>query len=1190
MNNKKENKMSSQQNDSFNYNEDTWTIIESYFKNKKNLVKHHIESYHNFIENKIPEILNDFSPVEIPADYDEASRKFLTKYQVNFGNIYMSKPVINENDGTTRIMYPNNARLRNLSYSAPLFCDITHRIVKLNPNNNEEEIVEFTPLMKFTIGKMPIMLQSKYCVLNEQNGKTRTHMGEGEYDEGGYFIIKGSEKIIVAQEKKRPNKIFVFEQPRKISKFSNIAEISSLEDGASIAKNVQVKLLSKEIDNVGRTIRVQINRFKTEIPLFAIFRCLGIISDKDIVQHIIYSIEDEQNKKFLELLMPSIIEASPIQSEKLALEYISSALMYKTKINADNDVKLKYVQDILLAELLPHVGESKNRKGWFLGLMVNKLLKQTMGLIQPDDRDSFINKRVETTGDLMTGLFRVHFSKMIKDLRSSIEKDIKQGRIMDLSSTLNKKIKTKTIEQGIKYALSTGNWGLKNQENKKGIAQLLNRLSYASSLSHCRRIIAPIQRSGKLTEPRKLHNSQWGYICPCESPEGGSIGIVKNMSLMTHITTGSNADIVYSVLEEEKVVYLESITASDVLIYPKIMVNGNWIGIHKNPEDLFTKLKNYKLEGIFNIYTSISWIIQEGIIEILTDPGRLCRPLYIVKNNKIQITKEIVNSINQGKLQWDDLCANLKEHKELKNGKGVIEYVDNQESDNIMIAMFEKNLLENKKTNDTYYTYTHAEIHPSMILGALVSNVPFPDHNQAPRNVYQAAMGKQAMGIYNTNFLHRLDTLGHILYYSQKPLVSSRVSSFVNSDELPSGMNPIIAIATYTGYNQEDSLIFNKSSVQRGLYASSYYRTVKAEEKRNASSLEDEKFTKPEQYYEGTVPLQLKTRKMQGNYDKLNEDGFIKEGADIKENDVIIGKVVPLKSNTEDNVKFKDSSVVYKGKEPAVADWVYSHKNSDGYNFCKVRLRMNRIPTTGDKYASRHGQKGTIGILYSQEEMPFSDTGLVPDIIMNPLALPSRMTIAHLIECAMSKIGVNLGASLDATPFTGADVNNVGKVLEKIGFHKSGKQVLYNGKTGEQIEADIFIGPTFYYKLKHMVTDKIHSRASGPYQLMTRQPAEGRSRDGGLRIGEMEKDCMLTHGSMQFLKERMYDFSDKFFIHVCKDCGFIAIVNPNENIYRCNYCEHSTGFSRIKIPYASKLFIQEMMSIGITPRIKTSNI
>ena len=1073
-------------NEIFDWEKNTWEVIDTFFKQDNILIEHHLNSFNYFMNHDLQSIVREkeFNPIKIfnKNTWNEEKQLYLETYQIEFGKIYISKPVLY--DAPNKPMYPSEARLRKLTYGANLYLDIHHKTVQIDPETGEHEITQHPTLDKFPCGRMPIMVGSKYCVLNDQNNMTKMEMGEGIYDYGGYFIVKGSEKVIISQEKKCENKICCFKTKSIQNKYSEVAEISCIHpDNPSVISPVYIKMKSKEESYGGNVIRVRLKRMKQEIPLIIIFRALNFISDKSIVELIVYNIAAESSLSIMELVKASIEEAKSIQTQKIALEYISKyitgiqSVKYKT-----NKCKLKYTFDVLCNELFPHVGESPIKKAFFLGYMVNKLLKCSIGLIKYDDRDSFLNKRVETSGDLMAQLFRAYFGKFAKELKASCEKDMLADRMSELPQNLSKKLKPNSIENDIKYALGTGNWGLKNQAKpRKGIAAVLQRLTYLGTLSNLRRVVAPIDKNGKLTDPRKLHCTQWGVICPFETPEGGGVGIVKNMSLMCQITIPSSPEVIKSCLDEMGVVGLEGVRPVDVYDSVKVFINGDWHGQSFEPNVLVRKLKTLRRQGLINPFISIAWYIQYNEIQIWTDAGRMCRPLYIVDNNKLKITNNITDDIISKNLQWKDLITiplqgvNLEDamdKDEFDDSRSIIEYIDINESDTLMIAMGQDNLFNNKRESYSFYNYTHCEIHPSMMLGVLASNIPFSEHNQAPRNLYQGAMGKQAMGIYSTAFRSRMDTMAHILHYPQKPLVNTETSKYVHSNDLPSGQMPIVAIACYTGYNQEDSLIFNQSAIDRGLFKSSFYRTYMDEEKKNSATLEDEKFCKPQKYYPNGKVF---TEKMSyGSYDKLDDNGFVKTGSYVDGNDIIIGKVTMLKDSIEGEPKARDLSTSLRSNESGIVDMTYKNSNGDGYNFVKVRVRSDRIPEIGDKFASRHGQKGTIGLTYKQEDMPFTKDGIIPDIIMNPNAIPKRMTIAQLIESVFGKVGTIAGCELDATPFRKVTVEDINDIMEKLGYKGAGTEILYNGKTGEQIKASIFMGPTFYYRLKHLVEDKQH--------------------------------------------------------------------------------------------------------------------
>jgi DNA-directed RNA polymerase II subunit RPB2 len=1053
-------------------------------------------------------------------------------------------------------------------------------------------------------------------------------------------------------------------------------------------------------------------------------------------------------------LAACIEEASSIKCQKDALEYLAKYLNitgYSKEVLYNKNQRINIVRNVLEREFLPHVGKDYNKKALYLGFMVNKLLKCFLRLKEFDDRDSYINKRVDTPGVLMANLFRQYYGKVVKDLKNLLQKEINNGgwkatnKFINVVNKVNvtKLFKSTVIDSGMRYALATGNWGIKNNKTKIGVAQVLNRMTYSSTLSHLRRINTPIEKSGKLIMPRKLHNTQWGVICPCETPEGSSVGLVKNMSLMASITISSN-----SINVKEIIVSLGTIefVPCDLKKYAKmtkVIVNGAIFGFHETPNELYNELKAMKRRGYINVYTGIVWNIYDNEISVCTEGGRCIRPLFIVDKGKLPL-----ESADTSKLIWNQLIRGND------NGEhsSVIEFLDVEEVNVSMIAMKYDDVRRGEKGGLLPINYTHLEIHPISILGVAAANIPFSDHNQAPRNCYQclweeelvlmadgskkpikdvkvgdrvvtfdnitmevsttrvidqfvketdkrvyrvktssgrsiiatydhlfmtengwtevqylqkdtcvaifdttidneylkhlqsekahshipfhlwkkqvsriyttvfvpvdsitevpncmiaditvesdnhsfiagdsfqvhnSSMSKQAIGIYASNYRHRFDTLAHVLNYGQKPLVRTKMAKILNSDTLPNGINAIVAIMTYTGYNQEDSVILNQSAIDRGLFTSTYYRTYKEQNNKNHSNGEEEFFTKPETTnVKGAKPF---------NYEKIEKDGFVMENTFVKSGDIIIGKCMPNKIGSV--MSYKDNSISMKNNEKGFVDKncyndnYFKTVNGDGYSFCKVRIRSERVPVIGDKLASRAAQKGTIGMTYRQEDMPFSGNGIVPDIIMNPNAIPSRMTIGQLMETLLGKACAAIGNCGDSTPFTDLNVETIAQILENEGIEKYGNEVMYDPRTGQQMQCDIFIGPTFYQRLKHMTTDKIHSRgSSGPIILLTRQPAEGRARDGGLRMGEMEIECNWAHGVNMFLKERIMECSDNYRMHVCKQCGFMAIANPEKNLWLCRNCKNTTNFAEIRVPYAFKLLLQEIQSMSLGTKFIT---
>ena len=1168
------------------YQKLSWKIIESYFKDKylTRLVRHQIESYNYFIEHQIQETIKMFNPVHIVSENDKTEYgQYSLEIIITFDNLQIFRPQIHENNGATKIMYPHEARLRNFTYSSQLTLDINIKIVKLYGKNLNQVETIFKKYPAIHIGKLPIMLKSNICVLKQFSYINTDITKECKHDPGGYFIISGSEKTILAQERAAENNVMCFNVKKNNNKWSWLAEIKSVPLNKCISpKQISITIATKN-NGYGHTIDINIPRVKQPIPIFILFRALGIESDKDIVHYILLNIEEKYQKKLLFGLKASVIKANEFDTQEKAFEYIMRFVMYTPiKMSKEEGFKKKceFTQNVLDNDLFPHC-ETKIQKIYFLGYMINQLLLTSYGWRKIDDRDSYKNKRIDLAGHLINNLFRNYFNKLVKDMQKQIIREINNGSWKSTNNIKNiindtniyKIIKSTTIENGIKRALATGDFGLKNTNSSKvGVAQVLNRLTYISSLSHLRRINTPIDKSGKLIPPRKLHNTQWGYICPAESPEGQSVGVVKNISYLAHITITTSDTPLMNIIKP-MITLLEESKQGNYWNCVKIFLNGCWLGITNEPEKFYKKMKDYKYKGIINIYTSIVFNIHSKEIFICNDAGRLTRPVLRVKNNSLLLNKNVCEYILSKDCDWDELFINHK------FDNSIIEYIDADEQNNSLIAMKPREIKKVEK-NGIYYHYTHCEIHPSTIFGILANCIPFPEHNQSPRNTYQCAMGKQAMGTYTTNFNDRMDKTAYVQTYTMRPLVDTRLMNIINLNKIPSGNMVIVAIMTYSGYNQEDSIIFNEGSIKRGLFSATVYHTEKDEDKNIHGDEEirckaDKKKTKGIKF---------------GNYEKLNEFGIIPENTKIENRDVIIGKVVPIKENRNDHtktIKYKDYSKIFRTNEECFIDKNYINRNGDGYTFAKIRTRTYRIPNIGDKFSSRHGQKGTIGIILPECDMPSTSDGLRPDIIINPHAIPSRMTIAQLKETLLGKVLLELGLFGDGTSFGEYPIKDICKNLQMLNYEKHGNEILYNGMTGEQLETDIFMGPAFYQRLKHMVADKAHSRNIGPMVVLTRQPAEGRARDGGLRFGEMERDCMLAHGAANFIKDRTYKCSDKYESHICNKCGMIAIYNKKKNIYLCQQCNNYTDFSKVNIPYAFKLLMQELITMNIAPRIIT---
>jgi len=1443
-----------------------------------------------------------------------------------------------------------------------------------------------TTIPNVPIGKIPIMVRSKACTLTQMPA-----VGEGtgkyecRYDPGGYFLVSGNEKVVICQDRISENRTLVFAPNGNADGLS--AEIRSMPDGVFLPPKTTSLHLSGKPNHLGRIVRLNTSFLRSEVPIFVMFRALGVETDRDIMQHIVLDTADPKMERLQTELVACADDASDTMTRDAA-----HALMLR--ILGTTGTPREYLEqperarailaNTIANDFLPHVGPCLRKKALYLGYMVRKLMRIFLGYQDYDNRDSYIHKRIDTTGVLFSNLFRQCYGKMIKEMRNMVVRELHMWRanpaaMPDVVTPMNvhRFFKQTIIESGLRYALSTGNWGVKTlgsyQSIRQGVAQVLNRMSYLSAISHLRRINTPMEKLGKLVPPRKLDNTQFGMICPNETPEGAAVGLVKNMAMSTHITINMSSAYVREVLRDLGVLFyadeayaapaasrafLREMGSTDSVA---VTVNGDILGYTKDPARVANALRHMKRTGTLSPTTAVVWDIQAGVLNVNTDAGRMYRPLHIVSGAADATGGKGAGTGGGGELaltrqlrESGESWAKFSERKYFSqfvapfsrgDDEGFLEYMDTEELNHAMIAMFPEDLLHGIKVTALPPRYTHCEIHPSLMNGVLAANIPFMDHNQAPRNCYQclwleepvlmadgatrkpirdvapgdevltmdpltqrvtyttvtfqhvspaqqpmyrvtalsgrsivvtqdhkfmtnqgwrdlrhfdaatrlviyptvdasvvaalaaapapapvapfltttnkpyadailskmgllplteaspnfmllmrvfgfmkahgikvkfpdtadgrlnkaelkrdvaalgfsefgladpcfyslmtalevprmiivpnwltapfaagasalarynflcgffgggghqawvskivatlsalgddvggsavraaaslgqcyntrsrmdaamfaeygrhravptdfpalsanpalrcatyaewcdparsgvsvregtllvpvlsldpmrncmisditvasenhsfvggegfavsnSAMGKQAVGVYASNFNQRIDTMAHVLNYPQKPLARTRLAKYTHNDDLPSGINAIVAIMTYSGYNQEDSVMINQSALDRGMFTSTYYKSYRDTLNKNASTGEQEIFVLPD-------PSETTSMKPY-NYDKLSGDGFVPKNTYVNGGDILIGKIMPHK--IQGVIHPRDNSHAMKLNDEGNVDMNYIGVNADGYDFAKVRLRHYRKMVIGDKCSSRSAQKGSLGMVYREADMPFSKSGIVPDIIMNPHAIPSRMTMGQLMETLMGKAGCYLGALGDATPFTDCKVGDIAAILEANGMERHGNEILYNGRTGEQIQTEIFIGPTMYQRLKHLVQDKIHSRgSSGPVVYLTRQPAEGRARNGGLRFGEMERDAKLAYGSASFIKEKFLDGSDAYRVFVCRGCGMFCTANPEKGIYKCNACKESSDIVQCRVPYALKLLFQELTTMGIAPRIQ----
>jgi len=1110
--------------------DDLLLLQKSFFK-EKGLVRQHLDSYNEFIDHGIQEVVDETGEIEIEIPE--------MPYKIKLGQLWIidpqskiSGPYITEVDGTKHEIYPMEARFRNLTYAAPLALEMTPII---DGREQEPELV--------LIGDLPVMLKSKLCVLSQLTPEELIEHGEDPNDTGGYFIVNGSERVVVALEDLAPNRVLVDIDTRGAKPVYQAKIFST-----TVGFRARIQLRMK----ADGAIYVSIPGVPTEIPFMIVMRALGMESDKEIAEAV------SPEKIVQNELEPSFEKAMGFDTVQDALMYIGNRVAH----GQVEEYRLQKAENIIDRNFLPHIGrtiEKRGEKALFLGEMACRVIELKLGRRKPDDKDHFKNKRLKLAGPLLADLFRIAFRNLCRDIKYQLERMGVKRQMITVSAAVRPGI----ITERLQHALATGNWG----RGRVGITQLLDRTNTVSTLSHLRRLQSPLSRSQPNFEARDLHPTHWGRLCPNETPEGSNCGLVKNLALAACISVSVNSEKMKQTLYRMGMIPVQDANEILRISGAKVFVDGCLIGYCMSSKELVAELRRKRRKGEISIEVNVAHFSEihgeKEEIYVNCDEGRVRRPLIIVENGTSKLKPEHIEKIRSEEWTWEDLVK-----------RGIIEYIDAEEEENVFVALnFEEVTPE----------HTHLEAASYTILGICASIIPYAEHNQSPRNSYEAAMAKQALGIHVTNFLHRVDSRSHILQYLQTPLVKTKPMGIIGYDLRPSGQNCVVAVLSFEGYNMEDALIFNKASVERGLGRSTFYRIYEAECRQYLGGLRDQ-FTIPETGIRGYRGEQY--------YRLLEPDGIVSLESETTGGDVLIGRTSPprfLEEYKEFEVKgpsMRDTSIDVRPAETGVVDDVFITETGEGSKLVKVRVRDQRIPELGDKFASRHGQKGVIGMIVPQEDMPFSPAGTVPDIIINPHAIPSRMTIGQFLESIAGKVAAARGRTVDGTPFINEKPKELKRALIELGFSHTGRETLYNGITGEKFVADVFMGIVYYQKLHHMVADKIHARARGQVQMLTRQPTEGRARGGGLRFGEMERDCLIGHGAAMLLRDRLLEESDKYLLYICENCGYIAFYDIKQRRYVCRLCEEKAQISPVIVSYAFKLLLQELMSLCIAPRLR----
>ncbi len=1079
---------------------DQHLIVKKYLE-ENSLVESNITSYNNFIEKRMQEIVNEISETIENDDFE-----------ISLGKVDVGKPMVIEADGSSSLLMPSEARLRNLTYSAPIHLEITVK----KDGQVDSEVVE--------IGKIPVMVKSESCNTHGMCKEDLIKNYHDPLDPGGYFIIKGNERVMTLAEDIAENQPFV----ETDSKGDLILRLFSLRGTYRIPTKIS--------ENKQGLLELSFSRFKN-LPLVIVLKALGLTKESDIAKYI---------GKETDSVVVNLYEFVETATKEDAMIYIAE----KTNLQGTRKEVLDRVKQRIDSYLFPHIGQKKEdrmKKAITLCKLAKQLLLAKENPEFRTDKDHYANKRVRLSGDLLASLFRVNLRILVRDIHYSLQKSSKRKKFFSIKIIA----KSTLFSHRVESAIATGSW----TGERSGVTQNMDKTNYLATISQLQRVASMLSSEQENFMARTLHPTHYGRFCPIETPEGTEIGLRKNLAMLSKISTRIE-------LDEEKLIKeleAEGTFERDGVEGREVFLNGRFIGSTKEPYLFISRIKEKRRKGELPIQMNIRNDEFAQAISVSTETGRVLRPLIIVENGSPRLKDEQLIQIEQGIMKWEDLIK-----------QGIIEYLDAAEEENALVA-----LMKGEVTS----SHTHLEIDTIDLFGIVTSLVPYGNHDQSSRLNRGSKTQKQALGIYAANYLCRLDTDVSILQYPQKPIVRSFVYDTLNT--YPAGQNLIVAVMTYEGYNMEDSLVLNKGSVDRGIGRSFYFRPYSAIEVNYAGGLKDD-ICVPDKDVSGY--------RLESSYKALEEDGVTYPEAQISEGEVLIGKLSPpkfLSEAREISIKTKkESSVTMRQEERGIVDAVFITEDDEGNKVVQVKTRDQRIPELGDKFATSHGQKGVIGMIAPEEDIPFTSRGVRPDVIFNPHGLPSRMTVGYLMELLAGKVGCLKGEIVNGTSFTGESKKELETQLKDLGFRYDGKEVMYSGITGRKISSKIFIGNLYYLKLKYMVGNKLHGRASGKVALLTRQPVEGRSRGGALRLGEMEQQALVAHGASLLLKER-YD-SDKVVLPICTKCGAIAIEDSIRSKISCPLC-NSEEVEPVEVSYAFKLLLEELQGLHIHTSFSLKN-
>lgn len=1222
-------------------------VLRSAFNEAPNtfLSQHHISTYESFVFREMADIIHAENPITVlkePLDVEAGVYRYKTEIFIGGdaatpGELALSvgPPVVTLDDGeTVRRMFPNEARIRNLTYAANFQADILVRVTLTTPASEATAGVTggaaarpmpstgFTTKIlerrfdKFGLFNLPILLRSKLCATHGADTDLLYEMGECRNDQGGYFIIEGAEKLLITRQEQAFNSVYVATKSESDPKLKTYASVICQHPTTKLTRRVALYRLRGNRTTPDDVIRVSLPFVKGAVPLFIVFRALGVESDGDILRMILPDTAAPITAAMEATLHACVHDARPCITRPQALEFLRT--LTKGFVLAD-------VLNILNTHLFSHVPDRPLARAQYLAEIVRKMIRVEMGAEPPTSRDDIRNQRVLPAGTLLRGLFTDCWKLWKKAARGAVEslylynKTLYQGEdFMLIFSPGNignilmpsTKIdgKPATLNDSIMRGFR-GKWGTNQYNTKVGVIQPMARLSYLDAMSHTRRVVSDFDTSMKLTGPRHLHTSQVGYFCTAETPTGAHIGATKNLSILTAVSIAAPSEPVMNWLfSRGSVIEVSAATEALHATATSVQINGGTIGFTTDPALLTRVLKMMKWTACLAPTASVSFNTGDNVVRIYLDDGRPLRPLYHLEGGAAPAA--LLAATAEGKMpRWRDMvCGTLATTAELpftsvafvdplaanpaakladyeaalKDFVGSVEYIDPYEGNEAYISWW-------GRADNLSRDHTHAEIHPSSLMGLLANMIPFANHNQSPRNQLSCSQSKQGIGYYATNFENRFDTYGSMLCYGEGALCRTIVHDAVGGGNMPYGTNLIFALCSFNGYNQDDGILFNRSSIERGMFRSLALRSYELVEKEDNMTHAVYKIGNPRNVLAWT------DLKPGYDYSSLDENGVIKEGTVIHDRTVLAACYLTNPETRE----ISDASLVPTVFTKGRVDKVVVLHQANGMRLVRVRILEERVPELGDKFSSRHGQKGTMGMLLDAVDMPRTADGMVPDVVVNPHCIPSRMTIAQMLEQVFGKFGAMVGAKINATTFMNdeSSYTTIANALESLGVHRDGEEILYSGMTGRMFTCSVFMAPLYFMRLKHLTQDKMNARSTGRREIRTHQPTGGRGNEGGMRIGEMERDSLIAHGVTDFLQESMMRRSDGTSFYVCNGCGTIPIYNETQGLFVCPLCDgpmtfqgdtsanialvlpvkkSRTTFSKIAMPYALKLLDQEI--------------